>query len=177
MVDIMWKSWIYVVCLGVVLTVLLEVNTVTAQFVRKKHEPSFFIPKGELEMKPREIPIVKYRRGEVDSVSHKEREKPVRKVIPQPQVVQNVAPPVENITDTNQINEISSETKEVPEYQQVYQEYLEDVDKVAKGRKMPKNIGLQNDLAKMDSNARIKIDKEFNANRDVVGDFNNALNY
>jgi len=175
MVDIMAKSWISVCCLGIAM--FIDINMATAQFVRKKYEPSFFIPQGELEVKPKEVPIVKYRRGVTNSVSHKEREKPVLRSVPQVNVVKNIAPLATNIDDNNQINDVVTETKNVPEYQQVYQEYLEDVDKVAKGRKMPKNIGLQNDLAKMDSNERIKIDKEFNANRDVVSDFNNALNY
>lgn len=174
MVDIMIKSWIGIFCCGVLLAIFADMNMAEAQIERKKYEPSFFIPKGELDVKPKVVPIVKYRRGEMNSVSHKERERPVPKSVPKVNVVQNIAPLA---TTNNQTNDVVTQTKEVPEYQQVYQEYLEDVDKVAKGRKMPKNIGLQKDLAKMDSNERIKIDKEFNANRDVLSDFNNALNY
>lgn len=177
MVDIMAKSWISIFCWWLSVVIFADMNMAEAQIVRKKYEPSFFVPQGELEVKPKEVPIVKYRRGEMHSVSHKEREKTPPKKVLQAQNIPNIMQPANNIADNSPTNDVAMETKEVPEYQQVYQEYLEDVDKVAKGRKMPKNIGLQKDLAKMDSNERIKIDKEFNANRDVVSDFKNALNY
>jgi len=176
MVDMMIRTLMQIWGWGMLVVIAWYSQTADAQLVRKKYEPSFFVPQGEFEEKPREIPLVKYRYGEIDSVSHKERAKSVRKIVPQPEVAQVNTPPINNkqveIPDGN-----ISATPEVPEYQQVYQEYLKDVDKVAKGRKMPANRGLQNDLAKMDSDERIKIDKEFNANRDVMTDFSNALNY
>ena len=169
MIKFGWQIVILMFCL------IVNCDEANAQYVRKQHQPSFFVPQGELEYKPKEVPIVQYRRGEVDTVSHKKREVP--KVV-SPQSLPNSEIVVDNF-EAEALNENVDEvvSEEVPEYQQVYQDYLKDVDKVAKGRKMPENRKLKADLAKMDSEERIKVDKKFNATRDVVGDFENALNY
>ena len=88
----------------------------------------------------------------------------------------------DNSSETNEpsLSEVTldlpdSSSKEVPDYQQKYQEYLRDIKKVAVGKKMPHNPQLEQDLSKMNSDERILIDKKFNAERDVLSDFKNAL--
>ena len=46
---------------------------------------------------------------------------------------------------------------------------------MAAGKKMPSNPQLNKDLSKMNSDERILLDQKFNAQRDALGDFKNAL--
>ena len=147
---------------------LMMWSVASAQYVRKKLKPTgFFIPESELEEKEYTVPIVKYYSGNENTVAVKTKPKPqpskVVTPLPTP-TIDNEASPQSPLPDTT------------PDYQQVYQEYLKDIDKVSKGKKLPPNQQLNNDLAKMDSNQRILADKEFNKRRgSVIDDFNNAL--
>ena len=159
-----------------------------AQYVRKKVLPNYFIPTQEIQPKQEKLPPIKYQYGEDETIATRSYDNmPTTRtiadenVVPQP----NTADVPSTPDASNDISEpISSEitldlpnssSKEVPDYQQKYQEYLRDIKKVAAGKKMPNNPQLNQDLAKMNSDERILIDKKFNAERDVVSDFKNAL--
>lgn len=181
------KTYKFNLIVGAMAMLVLS-NPAAAQYVRKKVLPNYFIPAQEIQPKQEKLPPIKYQYGEDETIATRSYDDmpttktiAVGKIIPQPS-----AADVPLTTDTsNDISEPTSSevtldlpdssSKEVPDYQQKYQEYLRDIKKVAAGKKMPNNPQLQQDLAKMNSDERILIDKKFNAERDVIGDFKNAL--
>ena len=118
----MLKSKFCILYLSSILAVVCWGLSAEAQYVRKKQQPSFFIPHGEMEYKPKQAPLVRYRQGEEQTVSHKERmiEKSVTKPMPT-----NAAPQQhEDTLNTYAEGQNVSDEAKVPEYQQVYQNYL-----------------------------------------------------
>ncbi len=95
--------------------------------------------------------------------------------MPPRQEAEKAAPGVKEESSLQPSAPLETAEKNVPEYQQKYQEYLRDIKKVSAGKKMPSNPRLTKDLAKMNSDERILVDQKFNAGRDVLGDFKNAL--
>ncbi len=100
---------------------------------------------------------------------------PPQETTPPRQEAEKAAPGVKEESSLQPSAPLETAEKNVPEYQQKYQEYLRDIKKVSAGKKMPSNPRLTKDLAKMNSDERILVDQKFNAGRDVLGDFKNAL--
>ena len=170
------------------MAVLAGSDTATAQYVRKKVVPNYFIPAQELAPKQEKLPPIKYQYGEGETITTRSYDNmPTTKTIADKNIVPQTSTTdlpltTDNSSETNEpsLSEVTldlpdSSSKEVPDYQQKYQEYLRDIKKVAAGKKMPHNPQLEQDLSKMNSDERILIDKKFNAERDVLSDFKNAL--
>ena len=122
-----------------------------AEYVRKRVLPDYFIPAAV------DTPL------------------PPQETMPPRQEAEKAAPGVKEESSLQPSAPLETAEKNVPEYQQKYQEYLRDIKKVSAGKKMPSNPRLTKDLAKMNSDERILVDQKFNAGRDVLGDFKNAL--
>ena len=169
----------------------LSGHDAAAEYVRKRVLPDYFIPSEDLQPKQEKLPPIKYLYGEEDSISVRSYDSLPKKQAVPPATANAALSPQENTAlreeterNTPELEEspsLQSETprgtaeKDVPAYQQKYQEYLRDVKKVAAGKKMPSNPQLNKDLSKMNSDERILLDQKFNAQRDALGDFKNAL--
>lgn len=153
--------------------------------------PDYFIPAQELQPKQEKLPPIKYRYGEEETISSRSYDNlpttravsaaavdtplPLQETTPPRQEAEKAAPGVKEESSLQPSAPLETAEKNVPEYQQKYQEYLRDIKKVSAGKKMPSNPRLTKDLAKMNSDERILVDQKFNAGRDVLGDFKNAL--
>ncbi len=162
-----------------------------AEYVRKRVLPDYFIPAQELQPKQEKLPPIKYRYGEEETISSRSYDNlpttravsaaavdtplPPQETMPPRQEAEKAAPGVKEESSLQPSAPLETAEKNVPEYQQKYQEYLRDIKKVSAGKKMPSNPRLTKDLAKMNSDERILVDQKFNAGRDVLGDFKNAL--
>lgn len=180
------KTYKFNLIVGAMAMLVLS-NPAAAQYVRKKVLPNYFIPAQEIQPKQEKLPPIKYQYGEDETIATRSYDNmPITKIadkniVPQPSTADVPLTP-DNSNDISEptLNEVTLDlpdqsSKEIPDYQQKYQEYLRDIKKVAAGKKMPNNPQLQQDLAKMNSDERILIDQKFNAERDVIGDFKNAL--
>ena len=153
-----------------------------AEYVRKRVLPDYFIPAQELQPKQEKLPPIKYRYGEEETISSRSYDNlPTTRAVSAAAVdtplppQEKAAPGVKEESSLQPSAPLETAEKNVPEYQQKYQEYLRDIKKVSAGKKMPSNPRLTKDLAKMNSDERILVDQKFNAGRDVLGDFKNAL--
>ena len=181
------KTYKFNLIVGAMAMLVLS-NPAAAQYVRKKVLPNYFIPAQEIQPKQEKLPPIKYQYGEEETIATRSYDNmPTtqsiadRNVLPQADKAEtSLTTARQDIPSKQTTSEVTLDipdgsSKEIPDYQQKYQEYLRDIKKVAAGKKMPNNPQLQQDLAKMNSDERILIDKKFNAERDVLSDFKNAL--
>lgn len=148
---------------------LMGILTAQAQetYVRKKIKPNFFIPTQEIERPAAKLPQPQFTAGQEETIK-----------VASPE--ENSEPEATSEAQTPQASTSSQETisarkSEAPAYQQKYQEYLEDIGEVAKGKNLPENQTLNNDLSKMNSEERILVDRQFNRNRQPKTEFNQEL--
>lgn len=155
--------------LWVAATALVGILTVQAQetFVRKKIKPNFFIPAQEIEKPTAKLPQPKYSAGQEETIKVASPED----ITEQENITETQSPEA----STSSQETISAPKTEIPAYQLKYQEYLEDISKVAKGKNLPDNQTLNNDLSKMNSEERILVDRQFNSNRQPKTEFNQEL--
>lgn len=171
---------------------VLPGHDAAAEYVRKRILPDYFIPAQELEPQQEKLPPIKYRYGEEETISSRSYDNlPTTRAVPlisaadaasSPQAetalrreAEKSASGIKEESSSQSSAPLETAEKTVPEYQQKYQEYLRDIKKVSAGKKMPSNPRLTKDLTKMNSDERILVDQKFNAGRNVLGDFRNAL--
>lgn len=185
----MYKLILFI--LGLSLIALNAIAQLTEPYVRKKIQPNFFIPEGALVgSKPEKVGMPIYKQGQ-STAKHISARMPEEQISTQQD--ENFSPRPETLTDNAQTQEISTnlpqtyaetdnnssqstyETKnDTPQYQQMYQDYLKDLNSIVQtGSANTSHI--DKDLNQMNSEKRIQIDKEFNAQRHVQEDILNAL--
>lgn len=142
------------------LTAFLWIDNANAQqgkYVRKKVKPTFFIPETALD-KPEKLPDFYVFEEEQ---YHEVKPKPV--AVKQNQITNNEAPIETMVVQKVEEESIYLKTlknmqvKETPEYKNKFDEYMKDLNIIAEQNIIPENKTLENDLAKMDSNFRVKI--------------------
>lgn len=179
-----------ILCMFLVLFAIWATDTAEAQnrqrYVRKKVQPNFFIPSSALsENKPEKVYIPKYRVGETTAkrISPSEnKEKPkIVKSIPKNTNKQNakaseelISSDIEKDSYTPPAEATYANDEKTPEYQKMYQNYLKDLQSIAKTGNVS-DPGVLNDLKVMNSDKRIEIDKNFNKQRNIKRDLDEAL--
>lgn len=122
--------------------VLIVLRASAAQeYQRKQVMPEFFIPQQALP-KPEKLPPIKFSTlaPQDDGV----KKVSIQEQTPAPKAQQAATPP---------------EALEVmPQYKQKYDEYIEDLEYIGDTGEYPNNQGLQNDLAKMNSDEKFYIE-------------------
>lgn len=156
-------------------------------YIRNKPQPNFFIPDGALAgTKPERVSIPQYRQGRTTakriSARASDNQPAITTTIPQMTKPENTS--VEDFADTantnaeeeisNQPTNSQSADTNTPNYQQMYQNYLKDLNSIAAQGKVT-DPQINEDLKSMSSEARIQIDKQFNQQRNVRQDINDAL--
>ena len=183
--------------IGLCLMAETSLAQLSEPYVRKKIEPNFFIPEGALAgRKPEKINLPRYNQGQTTAkrISSKMPEnitppsqEPSRDeadISNQPQaqtggLSETTTPLYYTPTLMTNDNNLSSdnpatETTESPNYQKMYQDYLKDLNSIVQSGKSDTSQ-IDKDLSNMDSEKRIQIDKEFNAQRNVKEDILKAL--
>lgn len=161
----------------------------TEKYVRKQQKPNFFIPEGALaQSQPEKVIMPRYGAG-ISTAKHISYEDNLPKrqtLIYKPKSQENDTPIQDTSTSQQtpvQQTQNSTITSSVPQqapveddtnYQEMYQSYLRDLDSIAETGK-PASTATLTDLDAMNSEERIKIDKEFNAQRDVDSEIKKAL--
>lgn len=113
-------------------------TAVAQQYQRKTVMPEFFIPQQALP-KPEKLPPIKF-----------------STLAPNDNAIKKVSTKEQK---SNRQSAIPAETlAEMPQYKQKYDEYIEDLDYIAETGEYPSNQGLQNDLAKMNSDEKLYIE-------------------
>ena len=145
-------------------------------YVRKKVAPNVYIPKTALD-KPEKLPEFYYpvqdnlkeaiddlQDAEVRHVEVKTEVIKTQKIIKKPAVQapqrEQIAPePAQEFAPNTKYADLllPSETEEAPLYLQKYDEYIADITSFVETGSMPENIGLEKDLAMMNTSER----KEF----------------
>lgn len=150
-------------------------------FVRKQREPDFFIP-NSAKIQPERLVMPRYHLA--DDLKQPEPEQP-RYVKVKPKVKKKVQNKPELVVRYNKEDEQTSQKELEPEaimsdfantpvYQRNYTQYSKDLEEIGKTGKIPYNAELENDLAKMNSEQRIVLEKKPQANS-VKERFDEAL--
>lgn len=134
------------------------------EYVRKKVNPNYFVPQNDVSKKYK-YAIPKYEEG----VNYSENIGVHNKV----QYRESYIPEVEYAETKN--NNLGNGSLN-PDYQNKYQEYLKDVDVIKEKGYVGDSEELKNDLSKMTSEQRIRIDKEFNKQRNIDKKIDNLIN-
>lgn len=183
-------------CVSVILLSALTTSGACAQtlnYVRKKVQPNFFIPQKDLtEQKPEKVGLPQYKRGEtttkhisvddnLEAIADEQRQRfqaaeekwqssrrPFNTNTEKASKASKTSSPTPPVEESNKAHDI-------PDYQTKYQEYLKDLEAISRNGTLPNNPGIQDDLSAMNSEQRIEIDKNFNANRDIQSEVNELL--
>lgn len=149
-------------------------------FVRKKREPAFFIPESA-KIQPERLALPRYHLA--DDLQEPEPEQPrYVKVKPKPKKKIQTEPELvvrynkEEKVPENEVNpeEIMSDFANTPVYQRNYTQYSKDLEQISKTGEIPPNAELENDLAKMNSEQRIVLEKRPRSNN-AKAKFDEAL--
>lgn len=176
----MTKLLILTVCAFLICPVSSQAQN--GAYVRKTVKPNFFIPKSA-EPQPEKLPMPYYR-GNEKTASKTTRNFPdtgtdaveTQQQIQTPPTISVPLQTQEKPSETPAAEAVMQNLSDTPEYQQKYQEYLRDLEYIAATGERPANPGLDNDLKQMNSNERIKVDKNFNSRRNIKAEFEKILN-
>ena len=133
------------------------------EYVRQRPKPNFFVPSADISKNSKYV-APQYGKAAVDAKNNG-----IHKKIK----YRETFVPKED-KPTPQLLKKSKSTG--PDYQNKYQEYLKDVDVIKDKGYVRESRELKDDLSKMSSEQRIRIDKKFNANRNVEAKVDNLIN-
>ena len=147
-------------------TCFVSFEAMAQAYQRKQVKPNFFIPEKDIAQKKEVLPDIVIKQPVYEEVITEPVKKADTSKIEQSGL--NFPAPDNTVYKVGETSPNGSyRPQQDPTYLRKYDEYISDLKIIGENGSAPINKNLQNDLAKMNSNARFEVSDDFGANPSV----------